>query len=150
MCHGCATTIGDPPLSRRQSLRKRETGRAVISATKPLPLPLETPLAQDQITLRTRQAVRFPLHSQSSRLASTVDHGPLNPKPPLFILFPKATLPSGLHNRRSLEISFVSGNPPRRFLQKPPEDDINIASLLPTVYDLDECDDSTLTQSCKI
>lgn len=59
------------------------------------------------------------------------------------ILFPKATLLSGLHNRRSLEISFVSGNPPRGFLQKPPEDDINIASLLPTVYDLDRCDDST-------
>ena len=127
-------------------------GKAVIAAPQDsLPLPLETPPAQRQTpTLGTTQAVRFPLHFQSSRLASTVDHGPLNPKPhvstnlvpqtkppcldcpdrlpccvPLMypndvhsiILFPKATLPSGLHNRRSLEISFGSGKPPRRFLQ---------------------------------
>lgn len=59
------------------------------------------------------------------------------------IFFPKPTLPSGLHNRRSLEISFVSGKPPKCFLQKPPEDDINIASLLPTVYELDKRQDST-------
>lgn len=82
--HGCATAIGDPPLSRRQSLRKR---RAVILH----------PLFNTKH--KTRQAVRFPSHSQSSsRLASTVDHGPLNPKPPCKYQFrtpDKATL-SGL------------------------------------------------------